>query len=922
MSRPRQDGPDRRGSRGEGDPHPEGSRSGGGADGTGSSEGDAPLWLRLTSRLVPENRREAWLREWRAELAHRGETGRIRLLDHLAPLEDALGFRRTVGGGAGPVAGILRDLRLALRTLRSSPGFTATVVLTLGVAIGANTAVFSLVEDVLLRPLPYERPDEVARVEIGFGRAGEFTPLAASGPEYLELEEAHVFEEIAGYWTSSVNLGGIEEPLRIPAAAVSPEFLPLLGIDAALGRGFTEEDGRPGAAEVALLGHGLWERAFGGDPGVLGRDVIVNGRPATVVGVLPPDFEFPGAEVELLRPLTLDRADPGRRSSHWLSVLARLRSGLGLEAAQSELDALFARWQEERPELHQLGGSHPAFLVSVREAVAGDSRRSLLILMGAVGVVLLVACVNLANLLLVRGESRAREMGVRTALGAGRGALARQLLVESLVAAVLGGMLGVGMAAWAVRFIPELAAGSLPPGTSPELDLRVLAFSVVVTAGAGVLFGLLPAWRASRADVAGLIREGGGARSRSAGRASVLLQRLLVAGEVAAAVALVAAAAVLGRSLAQLAGVETGFETEGVVVMDFALSSGSYPETADLVAFHRELDRRLAESPGVEAAGAIRTLPLRGPGGWESLELLDQQFQDPDADATVAYQVASPGYFEAMSIPVIEGRGFRAGDHTEAPPVALLNETGAREFFPEGGAVGRRIRLGAFPGNTNPAITVVGVVGDVRQVSLDNEIPPQLYVPRAQAGLHYGGLGTRFATLAVKGAGGPSATLQATRAVLRQMDPNLPVTGMRTLDEHVTRSLGDRRFMALLMGGFSAVVLLLGALGLYGLLGYVVSRRTREIGIRLALGARSREVLGRVVAEATALVVLGSIVGVGAALLGADLLEGLVYGVDPRDPVLLAVAPGVLLLVGVAAALAPARRAASVDPTEALRAEG
>lgn len=873
-------------------------------------------WLRLVSRLVPRERRDAWLREWGAERAHRRRAGRAGPLDGIAALEDAVALRlRTFVGPS-----ILQDLRLSVRALLRRPAFSAVVVLTLALAVAANTAVFSLVRGALLSPLPYDRPDELALVRISFVHEGQARALSASEPEFFELQEqAAAFQGLSAFYLSDVNLGGIDEPLRVPGALVTAGTLELLGVRPSLGRAFFEGEDRPGAEDVVILTHGLWERAFAADPAVLGTTVLVNSAPYTVVGVLPPAFEFPGADVALLRTLTLDPADPGGRSSHWLSLVGRLRPGLHVEEAQAELAALQARWQEERPGLHQLGGDHPAELVGLRRAVAGDVRAPLLLLMGAVSVILLVACVNVANLSMVRAEARSRELGVRVALGAGRAVLGRQLLVESLTLAMAGGALGTALAAVLVESLPGLAADLLPPGVAPTLDPSVLTFSLAVTVGAGVLFGVAPAWAAARTDVTHQLRES--TRGQSGGRRRLFLRRLLVAGEVAAAVTLVAAAGVLGRSLAQLASVDVGLDAEGVVVMDFALSSAAYAGAEEVADFHRELVSRVEGLPGVRAAGAIRSLPLRGAGGWETMRLVDQTGSPEETSATAAYQVASPGYFEAVRIPVVEGRGLDDRDRSDAPPVAVMSETAARQFFPGERAVGQRVQLGAFEGSPNPVMTIVGVVGDVRQASLEEEPPPTLYVPRQQARAVYGGLGTRFATLVVRAETDPGSTLAAVRAVVREMDPDLPVADAGTLEAHVARSMGGRRFVAVMMGAFSLVTLLLGAVGLYGLLAYVVAGRAREIGIRMALGARPGGVLGRVVGEATALVVAGSVLGLGVTLLASDALEGLVYGVGVRDPLMLAGAPLLLVLVGAAAALLPARRAASVDPAEALREE-
>ena len=699
------------------------------------------------------------------------------------------------------------------------------------------------------------------------------------------------------------------------------EFLSVLGVAPYLGRDFAEGEGTRGSPEeVVILTFGFWERALGGDASVLGTDILLSGRPTTVIGVLPPDFEFPAEEVDLLLPMTISPTASGGRSSHWLSAVGRLRGDLTLAAATGEIDALLERWQVEHTERHQLGPNHPVRLSGVREATAGDSRGPLLILLGSVALVLLVACLNIANLVLVRSVGRLRAMGVRTALGAGRGALFRQLLIENLVVAALGGALGLILAWLAVDLIPQLAAGSLPPNTAASIDPGVLLFSSTVTLGAGLAFGLLPAWMTSGANIGEILRSGG--PGKSAGRATVALRRGLVVTEVAAAVALIAAAGVLGRSFGKLTSVEMGFEPERAVVMDFSLGSTGYPEITDVARFHRSLRERLDAMPGVEAAGLLRTLPLRGRGGWETLHLVDA---DPDAETstfTLGYQLASPAAFEALGVPLLQGRGFTQADDRASPAVAVVNQAAADAYFPTG-AIGARVKHGPFgPDNPNAELTVVGVVGDVRQTSLTEEAPtPQLYIPYAQADGVYGGLGARRTTLVIRSTLPSGETLASARAIVQELDGDLPVMEMRSLEAHVVRSVGDRRFVTLLMSGFSLVALLLGVIGLHGLLRHSVQRRTWEIGLRLALGAAPGSVVQRVVSEAMALVVVGAFLGVLVALALGGILDGLVYGVSPRDPVALGGSAGVLLVAALLAALAPARRAAGVDPRTALRAE-
>lgn len=878
----------------------------------------AEALLRLTSLLVPGDRRAGWLREWRGELAVGSGRGGPAVL--AAALEDALVLRLR----ALSVGSTVADLRFALRTLRRSRGFTVAVVLTLGLGVGANVAIFSAVRAVLLRPFTWDRPEGIALVSLAFGGGADATPFPASEPEYYQLrDEDPAFRDLAAYFLSDMNVGALDEPLRTGVAGVTANFLDVLGVEVALGRDFAPGEDGPDSPGLAILGDGFWARAYGRDPEVLGSTVLLDERPYTVVGILPPAFVFPGAGIDILRNLSLDPAAPGSWSSHWLSMVARLADDTDVAAARVRTRGLVDRWSRAFPGRHGPSNDHhPVRVRGLRKALTGDLDRPLLLLSVAVGLVLLVACLNVANLLLVRGDDRRRELGVRTALGAGRATLLRQLLVETSVLAVVGGAVGTGVAALALGALPAYATELLPPNTVVTMDGSVLLFALAVTGVSALVFGLLPGWSATSRDVAASLREGGGRSGTGVG--SMAARRLLVVAEVALAVVLVATAGVLGRGFLRLLAVDPGFDPDGVVVMDFQLTSGTYPDGASVAAFHDELRQRVEALPGVVRAAAIRTLPTLAGGGVESLELLGRTPPSEDEGGwpwTVRYQVADPGIFESLGVPVVEGRSLAVTDDAGSPPVAVLNEAAARRLYGGDDPLGQRLRLGNFPDNPNPVMTVVGVVGDVRQDGLDQAAPPQLYVTRSQAAAVYDGLGTRFATLVVRASTPPDATLPAVRGVLRDLDPALPVTGMRSLRDQVGRSVGDRRLLALLMAAFSVAGLILGGVGLYGLLAYIVARRAREIGIRFALGADRGSVVGRVVGEGLALVAGGAVVGVAGALAGGGLLQGLVYGVSARDPVALVGAPALLMAVGILASWLPARRASHVDPARVLRSE-
>jgi len=886
-----------------------------------------PGTLRILARLVPASRREGWLSEWAAEWAvasrsdrrESGGSGRGTLSVLFAACEDALALRLRRLRHAGAAA----DVRYAVRSLSARPGFVAVVVVTLGLGIGATVGIASAVRGILLRPLPWDDPDRIVRVTTAFHGGFEAPVFSASVLEFLDLQEDHPgFAEVAAYVPTRSNSGREGEPLRVGRVQTTPNLFDVLGTDASVGRVFLESEGRPGADRVALLTHGLWTEAFGGDPAVVGATVRIDELAHTVVGVLPPDFEFPGVDVEVLTALRIDRANTGGRGSHWVYMLGLLRDGVELEHARATAADLLPRWEERYAGQHTLSAeAHPLVLRGVREVVVGEMRGPLLVLSGAVLLVLLVACLNVANLLLVRGEDRAREFGVRAALGSGRGRVARQLLVESGLLALAGGLVGLGLAAGALELLPGLAQGALPPNAAPSLDGAVLVFGGGLVVGVTLLFGLLPAFGAGR-DVARVLREGG-ARS-TAHRGRLAFRRALVVMEVAAAVALIAGAGVLARGFTNILAVDPGFDREGVLLFDLELPSAKYSTAEEAAAFHRERRVRAEALPGGRAVGAVRSPPLSGDAPWESVSLPGAPVPTHDEAAgwTVQYQVVDPGFFEALGLPVVSGRPLEDSDGADQPLVAVVNRAAARALWGERDPIGREVRLGPPPpAGPNPPLTVVGVVADVRQTALDEPPAPQLFVSRAQAGSVYGGLGAAFATVLVRADGDPMALLPALRTLVREMDPRLPLASPRTLNEQIVRSVGDRRLLTVLMTLFSAVAAVLGAVGLYGLVAYVVTRRSREIGIRYALGAGRARVVRRIVGEALALVLVGSALGVGLALALGEVLAGFVFGTGPRDPTVLVGAPLLLVVVGLLASWIPARRASSVHPAEALRQE-
>jgi putative ABC transport system permease protein len=815
------------------------------------------------------------------------------------------------------------DVRIAVRGLRRSPGFASVAVLTLALGIGANSAIFSVVNGVLLRPLPYPDSDRLAAVWLEFvnHESGLRREIPASEPEYLEFrDQSTVFGDVAGYYTTQVNLGGLAEPQRVWAAAVSANFLNVVRVAPMLGRGYAEGDDHPDADRMILLTHPLWLSAFGANPNVVGETAIVNGVTRTIIGVLPPEFRFPGRDIDIVTQNSVDPLNPGGRSSHYISMFGRLRDGVTWERARNETVALVSRWNTEFPDRHGPSENHPIVFANLHERLVGDVRPAVLVLLGTVVLVLLIACANLANLFLARSENRQREVSVRTALGASRTRLVAHVMSESVVIAVLAGLLGLGLAVYGVQLLIVIGPANLPRMDAVQVDATVMVFTALVALATAVLFGIAPGLAASQTDVHTMFKEASSAVT-SHGRRMTFRSALVVI-QVSLAVVLVVGSGLLLKSFKKLMLVDPGFSTAGVVTLEFALDGAYYESAADIARFHYDLNQRVKALPGVTAVGSIRSLPLWRVPGWETMRLSGIDVVDDDGPlGNAQYQISSPGYFEAMGIPLQRGRLFGPGDVAGAQPVAIINESMADAFWPDGTAIGNTIKLGGWPDSPNPEMTIVGIVGDVLQQGMDGERVPQVFAPRQQAGANYGGLATRFATLVVRSQTEPPATMRAVRRVLRELDPNLPVANMRSMEEIVARSVSDRRFLSLLVGLFSNLALLLGAVGIYGVMAYSVARRTREIGLRIALGATRGSVVGSVLRTALSLTGIGIVIGVGVALGSTRVVSGLVFDVSVRDPVVFVAGPLLLVVVASLAAYLPARRAAGVQPMEAIRVE-
>ncbi|HEV3042123.1 MAG TPA: ABC transporter permease [Candidatus Angelobacter sp.] len=813
---------------------------------------------------------------------------------------------------------LLQDLRYAWRMLRKSPSFTAIAVITLALGIGANTAIFSVVDAVMLRPLPYPQPDRLMFVtEMALQRDGTLIEGPTSYPDFFDWRTGnHVFEAMASYHSDDFTLIGSGDPIHVTGETVSSEFFSVLRVPPMLGRGFWAEEEKPGT-RVVVLSHDLWQSAFAGDRNVVGRKITLNRQSYEVVGVMPAGFTFLFDDQlpKLWRTFSPD-AEAGtqgessttaERGSHSLRVVARLKSGVTAGQAREEMNRIAQALAKQYPDTNT---RHAATaVVPELEHLVGNHRLALWVLLLFVGCVLLIACVNVANLLLVRASKRSREIAVRAALGAARIRVVRQLLTESLLLGLGSALISIPLASWAIRLFANLNAQALPRMRYAIVDGRVLAFTAVIAIATSLVFGLVPAWRASHPNLVQFLKDGG---RGNVGGSHQRLRGLLVIAETAIGLVLLVTAGLLLRSFHRLMQVDPGFNAGNVLTFTFDLPDAKYNEN-QVVQFYDRLLPQLKNLPGVTSASAAYPLPLSNGRLFLTFQIEGHRVSKANAPFA-GLRIASPGYFHTLGIPIISGRDFSEGDQTKSPLVVIVNQAFAQRFFPDRDALGKRITTGIVNADKDRPREIVGIVGNVKHQSLTSEFAPEYYLPYPQVA----GAGM---SICLKTAGRPQSQTSAIQKTLAGMDPDVPIYDVRTMEDYVSSALGQPRFQAVLLQAFALLALVLTAVGLYGVVAYSAVQRTQEIGIRMTLGATADSVLRMILKEGIKLAAIGGAIGVAGSLIITRWIRSLLFDVRPLDALTFVSVIAILGLVSLMASYIPARRATKVDPMAALRQE-
>ena len=824
-----------------------------------------------------------------------------------------VGRRLRSSKGDGNMQILVQDLRYALRTFFKRPSFTAVAVITLALGIGANTAIFSIVSAFLLQPLPYLDPDRVAFV-LGWDTKRDQMTFHISLADFADYSESQALQEAAAYRFLNVNLTGADRAERVQGYRITANTLSMLGVEPMLGRSFSPEDGRPGAVPVAILSHSLWQDRFGTDAGILGQVLTLNDQPHTVVGIMPARFEFPQGNFkgDLWIPLTYNpqQERSNRANSASVVMVARLREGLPQQRIQAELDAISQLLERDNPRLNAGNGVR---VLAFREFLVQSIRPALLALMAAVGFVLLIACANVASLLLGRAITRRKEIAIRTALGAGRGRLIRQMATESALLSLVGGAMGMALAWQGVRLlrlaVPDFVVQVMPSLLDFSINAEALLFTLALSLLTGMLFGLAPALRASRADLHNSLKDGG---RQSAASGQFRLRRTLAVAQIALSMVLLIGTGLMIRTFWNLQSQDPGFTPGRVLAFDVSLSQSNFTALEPRRVFFREVERRIAGIPGIEEVGAVNRLPFSTSNSGTSLEVEGRPQPASEQAFSSDFRVATPGYFKAMGIPFERGRAFTLQDDSGAPSVVIVNQALVRLLFPRENPLGQRIRVGQS--QNAPWSVIVGVAGDVRHRDMRDQPRPEVYLPYAQ-------YPTLQMTLVVNSNRMPEALVGDVRAEMQAFAPDQPIFNLEPLAAKLSRSLLALSFPMKLMAVFAGVALALAAIGLYGVISFLVGQRPREYGLRMALGARRSDILRMVMRQGLGLVAGGVTLGLVGAVAAARLLESLLFGITPADPVTFAVVSALLATVTLVACFIPARRATRVDPQSALRCE-
>jgi len=807
---------------------------------------------------------------------------------------------------------LLKDIRYAIRGLRKRPGFTFVAIITLALGIGANTAIFSVVNAVLLKPLAFKDPDRLVIVweDAAFAGFPRNTPAPANYFDWKSQNRS--FEDMAATASTSFNLIGDGEPERVAAHQVSANFFPLLGVQPLLGRTFLPEEDRYGGNKVALLSYQLWQTRYGGAADVVNRNIQLNGEKWTVVGVMPAGFQFMDKEVRLWVPLALDQEEQANRGGHYLNVVARLKPDVSVAQAQADMSALMANMAHDHPD-QMFEGKLGAVVLSLREQLVGESRRPLLVLLVAVAFVLLIACANLAGLLLARAVSRRREIALRVALGASRLRVVRQLLTESLLLATAGGLLGAILAWWSFGFLQRLIPETLSVSTNLHLDFKVLLFAFLISLTTGVVFGLVPSLRSAKVDLNETLKQSS-SRATPTGR----LRSGMIVFEVALSIVLLVGAGLLIQTLFHLFNQYSEMQPDKLLTMRTVLPRMTkYKEPAKRAAFYEQVLDRVDHLPGVVSAGYTTSVPLSWKGGTTGIYPEGLKDPIPGMAFDACHRQVSSDYLQTMKIPLRHGRYLTAQDNEQSVPVAVINETMARQYWPGQSALGRRFKLGD-PNEELPWVEIVGIVGDVRQMGLDEAVKAEMYLPYQQVKQH-----TWFIPrdLAIRTTGESSTLVGAIRQAIRDVDPDQPISNVATMSELLGEEAGQRRLGMIMLAAFSLLALLLAAIGIYGVLAYFVTQHTNEIGVRIALGAPAGSILLMIVKRGMGLTFLGIAIGLAVAVALTRLMTSLLFEVKAVDPLTFLLVPLLLAIAALLACAIPARRAMKVDPLVALRYE-